>query len=46
MQLVHILESAIGTAAAMVIVLGGRQLAAVLSYRALRATFKLRGRLK
>jgi hypothetical protein len=42
----HVVESAIGTAAALVVVLGGRQLASFLSYRALRAALKLQGRLK
>jgi hypothetical protein len=42
----HVLESALGTAAALVVVLGGRQLASFLSYRAMRAALKMRGRLK
>jgi hypothetical protein len=42
----HILESTIGTALAMVLVLGGRQLAARASYRAALLALKLRGRTK
>jgi len=40
----HILESFIGTAAALLVVVGGRQLASRATYRALRAAMELRRR--
>jgi hypothetical protein len=40
----HVLESALGTAAALLIVVGGRQLASRAAYRALRAAMELRRR--
>jgi hypothetical protein len=42
----HVLESTIGTAAALLLVVGGRKIAGVIAYRALRASLRLRGRLR
>jgi hypothetical protein len=41
----RIVESFIGTAGALLVVVGARQLVARISYRAMRAALRMRGRL-